>query len=253
MRIMKQTMSHIEEIKDLGIKTIHGEDLTDNDLLYIDRLYCAMEKLKEDSLIHCTPLSPDIPVEVVERSYSSKLSTETEILLRTDYPSSNPLGLTCEVEESKTFCKQCFEALSGKSKYPDLYIHKGEVPQKGIQEIICEVKRLSQLSAQNMIKDMNKLMSYSGSEVWECNGYKISAFIVNNGTLNQLKRKIKYFKNTRYSIEDLLSDATINTNFKDFVTINQDRLKNILCFCHSAEGSVELTTIYDVVKFKIQK
>lgn len=244
-------MSHIDEIKKLGIRTIHGETLTNNDLLYIDKLYCAMEKLKENSLKHCTPQSPYIPIEVVERSYSSKLSTETEILLRTDYPNNNPLGLTCEVEESKTFCKQCFEALSGKSKYPDLYIHKGEMPKNGVQEIICEVKRLSQLSAENMLIDINKLMSYSGSKIWEGYGYKVSAFIVENGTLIQLKNKIKYFKNTTYSIEDLLSETTNSTNFKDFVTINQNRLKNILCFCHSAEGSVELTTIYDVVKYKI--
>jgi len=246
-------MSHIEDIRKLGVKTIHGEDLTDVDLLYIDRLYCAMEELKGNSLKHCTPRSPYIPVEVVERSYSSKLSTETEILMRTDYPNNNPFGLTCEVEETKTFCMRCFETLSGKSKYPDLYIHKGELPKNGIQELICEVKRLSQLSAQNMIMDMNKLLSYSGSEIWEGHGYKVSVFIVNNGTLIQLKNKIKCFKNSTYCIENLLCDTTINTNFTDFVTDNQDRLKNVLCFCHSAEGIVELATLYDVVKSKIQK
>jgi hypothetical protein len=39
--------------------------------------------------------------------------------------------------------------------------------------------------------------------------------------------------------------------FSEFVTTYQEQLKNIICFSHSEEGIVELSTVYELVKSKI--
>ena len=191
--------------------------------------------------------------ETMERNYCSQIRVLVSGIFRDNYPSNNPLKLYCESEDSKTFYIRAFDKLHGKEKEPDLYIHKGEDPVNGIQELICEVKRLSRLTPKNMIGDLNKLISYTCREIWEGHGFKISIFIVNNGSKEQLKEKVKGFKNNKYPVENLFSDESINMTFSEFVTTYQERLKNIICFCHSEEGEVEFSTVYDVVKSKIRQ
>lgn len=243
-------MAHIEEIKKKNIRTIYDESLNDVDLLYIDILYEALEEMQGKYLKKQDPYNKMIR-ETKERNYSSQIRVLVNEKLKEEYPLSNPLGLDCESEDSKTFYIRAFDKLYGKEKEPDLYIHTGEDPVTGIQELICEVKRLSRLTPENMMDDLNKLISYSCREIWEGHGFKIAVFIVNNGNKKQLIEKVNGFMDSIYPVENLLSERSINMSFQSFVSHHQDRLKDILCFCHSEEGRVELSTVYEIVKFKI--
>ncbi len=225
-------MSHLVEIEAKSFKTISGEDFNSEDLLYIDKLYEALEEMKGNFLNKIDPLTKQ-KREAKERNYSSHLCGLVGAKLRENIPHSNPLDLNCESEDSKTFYIKAFEGLHGKEKEPDLYIHKGENPVEGIQELICEVKRLSMLTPENLMGDLNKLISYSSLEIWEGHGFKIAVFIVNNGNKKQLKNKIDGFMHNNYPIENLLTEGVTNMTLSEFVTTYQKHLKNILCFCHS--------------------
>ena len=243
-------MKHIEEIREKNIKTVSDESLNEVDLLYIDKLFEALVDMQGKYLKKQDPLTKMIR-ETKERNYSSQIRVQLNEKLKEDYPKNNPLGLYCESEDSKTFYIKAFDKLHGKEKEPDIYIHSGEDPVKGIQELICEVKRLSRLTPENMMGDLNKLISYSCREIWEGHGFKIAVFIVNNGSEMKLKEKVNGFMNNYYPVENLLSEGSANMSFQSFVNHHQERLKNILCFCHSEEGIVELSTVYEIVKSKI--
>lgn len=242
-------MAHVDELKKMVLKTSIGERFNDNDLIYINALYTAINNIEQRYLKRITPLSNGEEVEVAERDYSSELKTQVYTILGDDYPKSNPLCLYCDHEGSKTFFSKPWDTLCSDDKYPDIIIHKGDLPESGIQEIVCEIKRLSQLGSKEMLIDLNKLITISGSEIWEGKGYRIPVFIVSNGTKEQLENKIKNFKNVKYMIRDLLyGKHNREMSFMEYVTNNQERLKNMLCFCHSAEAVVEKCTVYDVVQ-----
>lgn len=169
-------------------------------------------------------------------------------------PNSNLLGLYCDHEGSKTFFTEAWNILCCDDKYPDIIIHKGDLPEGGVQEIVCEIKRMSKLGSKEMLLDLNKLITISGCEIWKGYGYRIPVFLVSNGTKEQLEKKIKNYRNSKYTVYDLLHGKdNKEITFSEYVTENKERLKNILCLCHSAENVVETTTIYDVAQSKIKR
>lgn len=243
-------MAYIDEIRKMNLETSKGERFNENDLIYINALYTAINNIEQRYLKRITPLSNGKEVEVIEREYSSELKTQTYTVFRDD--DSNPLCLYCDHEGSKTFFCKPWDSLCSDDKYPDIIIHKGDLPESGIQEIVCEIKRLSQLGSEKMLVDLNKLTTISGREIWEGHGYRIPIFIVSNGTKAQLEDRIKNFKNVKYTIHDLLlGKRNRRMSFKEYVTENQERLKNVICLCHSVEAIVETCTVYDVVRSKI--
>ena len=135
-------------------------------------------------------------VEVVERDYSSELKTQVCMYFNEDSPNSNPLGLDCDHEGSKTFFTKSWNIICSDDKYPDIIIHKGDLLEKGVQEIVCEIKRMSQLGSKEMLMDLNKLITTSGSEIWNGYGYRIPVYLVSNGTKDQLEKKIKSFRHS---------------------------------------------------------
>lgn len=247
-------MAYIDEIREMNLETSKGERFNENDLFYINALHTAINNIRQRYLKRITPLSNGEEVEVVERDYSSELKTQVCMCLIKDFPNSNPLGLDCDHEGSKTFFTEAWNIIYGDDKYPDIIIHKGDLPERGIQEIVCEIKRLSQLGSKEMLMDLNKLITISGCEIWKGYGYRIPVFIISNGTKDQLEKKIKSFGHSKYTVFDLLlGKNNKEMTFPEYVTENQARLKNILCLCHSAEKVVETTTIYDVVQSKITR
>ena len=245
-------MRYSETIKKMNLLISKGEELNTTDYLYIDNFISAIKRIQQRYLKRPNPFSDGIVEEVVEREYSSELKTQVYSMFQENYPESNPLGLLCDHEGSKTFSAKTWDVLCIEDRYPDIIIHNGDSPMDGIQELVCEIKRLSQLGADNMLLDLNKLMTISGTEIWEGHGYRIPVFLVSNGTKSQLFEKCGNFKNNKHVIIDLLSE---NTNeemtFAEYVTKHQERLNNFLCICHSSEGKVETCSVYDVVKSRI--
>lgn len=246
-------MRYSETIKKMNLLTSKGEELNTTDYLYIDYFISAIKRIQQRYLKRPNPFSDGIAEEVVEREYSSELKTLVYSMFLENYPEYNPLGLLCDHEGSKTFSTKAWDVLCTEDRYPDIIIHKGDSPKDGIQELVCEIKRLSQLGADNMLLDLNKLLTISGTEIWEGYGYRIPVFLASNGTKSQLFEKCGNFRNNKHIIIDLLSDENTKEEmtFSEFVTKHQERLKNILCICHSEEDKVEVCTIYDVVKSQI--
>ena len=246
-------MRYSETIKKMNLLTSKGEELNTTDYLYIDHFISAIKRIQQRYLKRPNPFSGGIAEEVVEREYSSELKTLVYSMFQENNPESNPLGLLCDHEGSKTYSTKAWDVLCTEDRYPDIIIHKGDSPKDGIQELVCEIKRLSQLGADNMLLDLNKLLTISGTEIWEGHGYRIPVFLVSNGAKSQLFEKCGNFRNNKHVIVDLLSDENTKEEmtFAEYVTKHQERLKNILCICHSEEGKVEVCTVYDVAKSKI--
>ena len=240
-------MLHLEDIKAMGITTSDGSDLEDNDITYIDDLYCAMEMVEHRFLVDETP-SANADSEVIESSYTSRLVSKINILFENSY--NNPYGLDCVGPEKKGIYDIGQESQMI-IKHPDIVIHKGNKPLDGIQEIVCEIKRYSPLSPESMINDLNKLLRYTSRNIWG-NPYKDGAFIVINSTKDQLKNKVDGYRKDFFPIESLVTNEEQHiTSFSEFVTTYQERLKNALCFCHSGEGKVDYCSIYDIIQSKI--
>lgn len=245
-------MAYVDEIKAMNLETSKGDRFNDDDLFYIDTFFTAVKNIKQRYLKRITPLSNGEMVEVVETDYSSELKTQVCFIFNENCPNSNPLDLYCDHEGSKTFFTEAWNILCGNDKYPDIIIHKGDLPEEGIQEIVCEIKRMSKLGSKEMLLDLNKLITISGCEIWNGNGYRIPIFLVSNSTKAQLKKKIESFGNSKYIVFDLLyGKNNKEMSFSEYVTENQERLKNILCLCHSAKNVVETSTVYDVVQSNI--
>lgn len=249
-------MRYSETIREMNLLTSKGEEFNSTDYLYISLFIGAINKIEHRYLKRTNPFSNGIVEEVVEREYSSELKTKVFTMFLENYPESNPFGLLCDHEGSKTFSTKAWDVLCTEDRYPDIIIHKGDSPKDGIQELVCEVKRLSQIRADNMLLDLNKLITISGTKIWGGYGYRIPVFLVSNGTKLQLIEKCKKFKNKKCEIIDLLSEKTNKIKkmtFAEYATLHQERLKNILCISHPKEGKVEICTVFDVVKSKIIK
>ena len=240
-------MAHIDEISNLGIRKLGNQEIDGNDILYIDVFYTALENVEHRYIIDETP-SANADNEVIETSYTSRLVTKINELFGNH--ANNPYGLDCAGPEKKGLYSVGDEANMIK-KHPDIVIHKGDNPLTGVQEIICEIKRLSNLGPSEMIYDLNKLIKYCSQNNWD-NPYCVAIFLVYCGTKFQLENIVSGYRNGNYLVEKLLHDDTEEQmTFSAFVTTYQEQLKNILCFCHSEEGIVELSTIYEIVKSKI--
>lgn len=240
-------MSHIEEIKAMGVTTSDDRNLEDHDITYIDVLYSAMEMVEQRFLVDETP-SANANSEVIESSYTSRIVSKINILFENSC--NNPYGLDCVGPEKKGIYDIGQESQMI-IKHPDIVIHKGNKPLNGIQEIVCEIKRYSPLGPEDMLNDLNKLLRYTSRNIWG-NPYKVGVFIVTNSTKDQLKNKVKGYRKDYISIESLvINEEQKIVSFSDFVTANQERLKNILCFCHSGEGKVEHCSIYEIIQSKI--
>lgn len=241
-------MKHCHEIEDLKIKVSNGSMPKGKELLYIDHLYCGIEAVVQNDITRITPKSPTIPIEVVERSYAAALVTKVNEMISED----NPLNLKCTPEDQKSCYIHSIEESQEPDKYPDLLIHKGNLPEQGIQEVVCEIKRFSQLSSQNMIVDLNKLITYSYSLIWGGHGYKFPVFIVTNTTQDKLEKKVRRFWNYNITVKNLLIKGNERTmSYGEYITENQENIRNIICFCHHKEGEVEMCTVFDVVKTMI--
>ena len=240
-------MSHIEEIKAMGITTSDGRNLEDNDITYIDDLYCAMEMVEHRFLVDETP-SANSNSEVIESSYTSRLVSKINILFENSC--NNPYGLDCVGPEKKGIYDIGQESQMI-IKHPDIVIHKGNKPLNGIQEIVCEIKRYSPLGPEDMLNDLNKLLRYTSRNIWG-NPYKVGAFIVMNSTKDQLKKRVEGYRKDFFQIESLvINEEQHIMSFSEYVTTHQGRLKNTLCFCHSEEGKVEHCSIYEIIQSKI--
>ena len=159
-------MRYSETIKRMNLLTSKGEELNTIDYLYIDHFISAIKRIQQRYLKRPNPFSDGIAEEVVEREYSSELKTQVYSMFQENNPESNPLGLLCDHEGSKTYSTKAWDVLCTEDRYPDIIIHKGDSPKDGIQELVCEIKRLSQLGADNMLLDLNKLITISGIEIW---------------------------------------------------------------------------------------
>lgn len=240
-------MGKFEDIRSLGIVTSNGQLIDDNDVLYIDVFYSVLENVEHRYIVDETP-SANADNEVIETSYTSRLVTKINELFGN--PINNPYGLDCSGPEKKGLYS-VDDKTNMIIKHPDIVIHKGDDPSTGIQEIICEIKRLSNLGPSEMIYDLNKLIKYSCQCNWG-NPYRVAIFLVYHSTKFQLENVVAGYRNVRYTVEKLLHDDTDEQmTFSEFVTTYQEQFKNIICFCHSEEGKVELSTIFDVVKSKI--
>ena len=240
-------MAHIEEIKNLGIRMFDNHEINENDILYIDVFYSALENVEHRYIADETP-SANADNEVIETSYTSRLITKINELFGN--PSNNPYRLDCAGPEKKGLFSVGDNA-NMIIKHPDIVIHKGDNPLSGFQELICEIKRLSNLGPNEMIYDLNKLIKYSCQYNWD-NPYRIAIFLVYCSTKAQLENRVSGYRNGTYLVEKLLHDDTEEQmTFSEFVTTHQERLKNILCFCHSEERAVELSTVYEIVRSKI--
>ncbi|MBO7539864.1 MAG: hypothetical protein J6T44_11335 [Prevotella sp.] len=240
-------MAHIDEIYNLGIRTFDNHVIDKNDILYIDVFYTALENVEHRYIIDETP-SANANNEVIETSYTSRLVTKINILFENH--ANNPYGLDCVGPVKKGSFSQGDEA-NMVIKHPDIVIHKGDYPLTGIQEIMCEIKRSSNLGPSEMIYDLNKLMKFSSQCNWN-NPYRVAIFLIYCSTKAQLEGIVSGYRNGTYLVEKLLHDDTEEQmTFSTFVTTYQEQLKNIICFCHSEEGTVELSTVYEIVKSKI--
>ena len=240
-------MSHIEEIRAMGITTSNGCNLEDHDITYIDDLYCAMEMVEHRFLVDETP-SANANNEVIETSYTSRLVSKINVLFENSC--NNPNGLDCVGPEKKGIYDIGKESQMI-IKHPDIVIHKGNSPLDGIQEIVCEIKRYSPLGPEDMLYDLNKLLCYTSRNLWG-NPYKVGAFIVTNSTKDQLKKKVEGYRKDFFMIESfVIKEEQHKMSFSEFVTTYQERLKNNLCFCHSGEGKVEHCSIYEIIQSKI--
>ena len=241
-------MTHYHEIEELRVKVSNGTIPKGNELLYLDHLYCGIETVVQNDITRITPKSPKIPTEVVEKSYAYALVAKVNEMIN----KNNPKGLLCTPEDQKSCYLQSIEDSNEPDKYPDVLIHKGCLPEQGIQEVVCEVKRFTQLSAKNMLVDLNKLITYSSLEIWKGHGYNFSVFIVTNATQKELEKKVGRFWNYPCTFKDLLkNDEKRELVFSKFVIENLEKLKNIICFCHKKEGKVEMCTVYDILKPKL--
>lgn len=240
-------MVHIKEIRAMRITTSEGSNLDDNDIKYIDVLYRALENVEQRFLVDNSP-SANAGNEVIESSYTSRLVSKINILF--EDCRNNPYDLDCVGPEKKGIYdvgKESHMII----KHPDIVIHKGEKPLEGIQEIVCEIKRLSMLGPEEMLYDLNKLLCYTRRETWG-NPYRVGVFIVENATKNQFINKVKGYRKGSITIENLIIDKKEHImTFTEFVQSNQKRLRNILCFCHSSEKVVELCSIYDIIQSKL--
>ena len=240
-------MAKYEDIRSLGIVTSNGQLIDDNDVLYIDVFYSALENVEHRYIIDETP-SANAENEVIETSYTSRVIIKINELFGNH--ANNPYGLDCVGPEKKGLYS-VGDSANMIIKHPDIVIHNGDDPSTGIQEIICEIKRLSNLGPSDMIYDLNKLIKYSSQNNWG-NPYRVAIFLVYCSTKGQLKTIVSGYRNGTYFVEKLLPDDTEELmTFSAFVTTYQEQLKNILCFCHSEEGIVELSTVYEIVKSKI--
>lgn len=241
-------MVHIREIKNLKIKRSDNQEIDKNDILYIDVFYSAIINVERRYIVDETP-SANKDNEVIETSYTSRLITKiNELLVKSK---NNPLRLDCAGPEKKGLYPLGNEMYM-KIKHPDIVIHKGGEPSAGFQEIICEIKRRSNLEPSKMIYDLNKLINFSSQYNWG-NPYRIAIFLVYCCTKSQLENIVSGYRNKTYFVENLLYDETEEQmTFSSFVTTYQEQLKNILCFCHSEEGIVELSTVYEIVKSQIK-
>lgn len=240
-------MAHIEEIKRFGIRTFDNQEIDENDILYIDVFYSALENVEHRYIVDETP-SANADNEVIETSYTSRVIIKINELFGT--PANNPYGLDCVGPVKKGSFSPGDEA-NMVIKHPDIVIHKGDHPSNGLQEIMCEIKRPSNLGPSEIIYDLNKLIKYSNQSNWG-NPYRIAIFLVYCCTKAQLQDIVAGYRNGTYVVEQLLHDDTEEQmNFSEFVTIYQEQLKNIICFCHSEERRVELSTVYEMVRSKI--
>lgn len=241
-------MTHFEEIRLKGFTSGDGSKLNDNDYIYIDALYQAMEMVEQRYLVDNSP-SANAENEVIESSYNSRLVSKMNLFLN-ENPNYNPYGLDCVGPEKKGIYRMNEESQMN-IKYPDIVLHKGNSPLDGFQEIVCEIKRKSHLGSEEMICDLNKLLYFISSITWG-NPYRVGAFIVYNCTKAQLESKVKGFHDGPITIESLIiGEENRIMSFSKFVSLYQEGLKNLLCFCHSDENRVELCRVYDIIQSKI--
>ena len=65
-------MAKYEDIRSLGIVTSNGQLIDDNDVLYIDVFYSALENVEHRYIVDETP-SANAKNEVIETSYTSRV------------------------------------------------------------------------------------------------------------------------------------------------------------------------------------
>jgi len=237
-------MDHKNEIRALEIRTAINDLINDIDILYINVFYTGLEMVEKRYLIDETPTA-NLQTEVIETSYTSRLISKINILF--ENAQNNPYGLDCAGPEKKGLYSSGDDK-NAIIKHPDIVIHKGSNPQTGQQEIICEIKRITNLGASEMIYDLNKLINYTDSENWG-KPYRIAIFLVYNCNIKQLKEKVERYRNVTCKIEKLNfnSEFVQQMSFSEFVTVHQERLRNILCFCHVDEKVVEVCTMFDIM------
>lgn len=245
-----EIMKHYHEIDKLNIQLSNGAIPKDYELLYIDRLYCGLEAVEQNDITRISPESPIIPIEVIETTYAAALVAKVNQMISNE----NPLNLRCTPEDKKKMYLESIEDSHEPDKYPDLLIHMGDLPEQGIQEVVCEIKRFTMLSAKNMVVDLNKLITYSSSQIWNGHGYRFSVFIVTNTSQKELEKKVRRFWNYSCSVKNLLKNNNKRElAFGKYVTENMEKLKNIICFCHHKEGEIDMCTVFDLVRNKIGK
>jgi hypothetical protein len=200
-----------------------------------------MIELDDESLIMDTLYADK--EERPERAYCNDVSKEYHCLLK----QRNPFDLRIDAEDTKHMILSKGEPSPW--KFPDLIVHGGRNDiEKKNQMIVVEAKRLSKLDSQNFLEDLNKLIEFSGDTIWKGKGFKYAVFIIVEGSLEELKSKIKdVFMNKICSLENLYNGNTHQILFKEFIDQNYDRLSRIVVFAHKAEREVETSLLGDIL------
>ena len=143
---------------------------------YINTIFDAFKLFK---LRNCAIEFDGKPQFINERSFAYEL-------YRT-WNSTKPEGLVVNAEVTKTVTN-VFEAkaleIFGEEKhrfYPDIVLHSGQ-HNSGQQEIICEVKTLSNLNKDSLAKDLRKLIAYTTKGGCIIHEFKTGLFILVNGS-----------------------------------------------------------------------
>ena len=211
---------------------------------YFKKLYSAIQKIKLEDIQCRTPFSNGQDEEAVERSINGKLYRIFQNMIEND----NKLHLISEMEMKKMIAKHINNAKLDFVVYPDLILHKSQDSlDRESQLFVCEIKRLSRLDAENFMIDINKLLLFTGDEIWDNNGYKSGIFVVVGSNLDQFMHKLSLFNENNNDIE--LKDIEGNINkvkFRSYIYTNTEQLKRIICFLHDGQ-IVKVYNIYTLI------
>lgn len=230
---------HAEAIKSL----FNMDSIDDNELYYLDTLYCAIENIEESEIRSTTPYSEGEEEESMELHISNELLCKYRDFVKRE----NPLQLRVGLEIRKHVSEDAEKVLTKYDVQPDFVVHNSN-KDFNCQLIAGEVKRQSALTIDNFAHDINKLLIYNDEKIWGGHPFIYPLYIVFLSNKDKFSETIENFIKNDKLIEFKGTDASISQNtIKQYLSEHEEDIKRIICFFYQKENKVSVYTLYDIL------